>query len=172
MEARRGSSFIQHFDKLAFDWLTAGVAKSHEICEFCLRGYFHTAVEKKISLDLCRCPGGKKAEELSLSALGWTCGEGLASSLAWKKHLDFWGKHIPPVGICVFISYSPWPRRGFIFYSRKTRESGGRWRRGYVSRKLSSTPYVVECSWKYWNVADDSLAVNRFPFLSSVSFSL
>lgn len=104
MEARRGSSFIQHFDKLAFDWLTAGVAKSHEICEFCLRVYFHIAVEKKISLDLCRCPGGKKAEELSLNALGWTCGEGLASSLAWKKHLDFWGKRIPRLEFaCLFL---------------------------------------------------------------------
>lgn len=51
----------------------------------------------------------------SLNAPGWTCGEGLASSLAWKRQLDFLEKTYPTFGICVFISYSPWPHRGYIF---------------------------------------------------------
>lgn len=40
----------------------------------------------------------------SLNASGWTCGEGLASSLAWKRQLDFfWGKHIPRLEFaCLF----------------------------------------------------------------------
>jgi len=68
---------------------------------------------------------GKESEgDLSPNApAGWTCGEGLASSLAWKRRLDssssffffLGGKTHPAFGICVFISHSPWPDRGYIF---------------------------------------------------------
>lgn len=124
---------------------------------------------RSLSLSRRKESGGAIAERAWLN-LWWRTG----FIARVKEAFGFLGKTHPTVGICVFISYSPWPRRGFIFYSRKTRECGGRWRRGYVSRKLSSTPYVVECSWKYWNVADDSLAVKRFPSLPSspVLFSL
>lgn len=80
----------------------------------------------------------------------------------------FWGKHIPRLEFACLFPIHP-GHIGDIFFIKGRRGSvEGDGAEGTYPEKFLRLR-IVECSWKYWNVADDSLAV-KLSLLLPASF--